>query len=135
MNILNLVPFLLLKILKQLKPWVIFFIFPFFFIIYQFDSPSPPPLISFAFSFPAASITDITSNIIAQNPPKEILDEVYEVVENLEVWLLCLKTCGEGPSVILVHNLHFYYFVCTYASKFLSIINKIRVTTFKLEYP
>ena len=58
-------------------------------------------LLSF-FILAAVSITDTTSNIIAQNPPEEILDEVYEVVENLEVSLLCSKTCGQEASVILV---------------------------------
>ena len=81
---------------------MIFFYFPFLLDIHS----QLHPLICFSFYFPAVSITDTTSNIIAQNPPKEILDDVYEVVENLEVLLLCSKTCGEDPSVILVYNLY-----------------------------
>ena len=78
------------------------------------------------------SITDTTSNIIAQSPQEEILDQVYEVVENLEVLLLCSKTCGEEASVILVCNEYSYCFVCVPGS--LSHQHKIRGTMFKLEH-
>ena len=69
-------------------------------------------LFTLFFFFLGASITDTTSNIIAQAPPEEVLDEVYELVENLEMTLLCSKTCGEEASVILVLIFYFCLYLC-----------------------
>ena len=52
------------------------------------------------------SISGTASTIIDQDPSEEVLDDIYELVENVEASLLCTLECGENPSVILVSNMY-----------------------------
>jgi len=46
----------------------------------------------------SASISTTASNILAEDPEGEVLDEVYELIENLQSTLLCTLQCGEEPT-------------------------------------
>ena len=48
------------------------------------------------------SITQTASNILATSPENSIVNEVYDLVENLESVLLCNLECGNAPQEILV---------------------------------
>ena len=59
----------------------------------------------------ARSITLIADNILATNPEDDILDGVYELVEDLESVLLCVIECGDLPIEIMVFFFLFFFFV------------------------
>ena len=50
----------------------------------------------------ASSIVEIANNIIGSQPSIDIIDDVYGVLEDLEVLLSCSLTCGEGSKEYLV---------------------------------
>ena len=80
------------------------------------------PSLSVSFSSPSSfniyiyiignSISDAASNIIQEDPSEDVLNKVYELVENLEAALICSLECGEEPSVILVS----YYLLYRYTN-------------------
>ena len=77
------------------------------------------------------SITETANNILEANPEKEITEDVYLLLENVETVLLCDVECGEAVEilVILFYFILFYfilfyfilfYFILFYFIKFIS---------------
>ena len=63
----------------------------------------------------ASNIIEITNNIISTQPPDEIVDDIYGVLEELEVLLSCSLNCGERSREYLVC---LFCFFCEERQKF-----------------